>query len=106
MKSFGHEKKTQNIRGIDVPLDSLEYDDFIVKRNQVPVLNGKNLKDSLDYLVGTSQYREKRAEVKEDMIKDLVQAATDRAKEALYQGNSTLRQYVDQQTMARQREAQ
>lgn len=95
-------KKTQSIHGIAVPLDQWEYDSFIQTMNNVPVVNGKNLKESLTALIETPEYKAKRAEIKEAMIKSVVNAAHEIAVEKFYQTNTTVKTFVDTQLTKKQ----
>lgn len=75
-----------------------EYEEFIVRMNAIPLeATGKNLKDSLNYLVSKDpDYKDlQNDDQKESMIKGYIQEAKEKAKQEMYDTNAEIRRTVD-----------
>jgi hypothetical protein len=70
--------RKQTILGVPMEVTPQELDEIIVNMNSVPMVNGKNLKESLDSLVRMPEYKKMTDAMKEQKIRLFV----NRAKEA------------------------
>jgi hypothetical protein len=86
--------KVQNLNGVSVRLDPQEYDRLLVLMNEVEVRDGKNLKDALNELVKSHDYKQKRSDIKEAMIREMRNDALARARQKLIDENVEIANFV------------
>lgn len=88
-------RKTQHFQRVAVDLTPEEYEQFIILMNKRRLHTGKNLKDSLDYLVTKdSMYKQLTTDDKEMMIRRYLTEARNLAREALYHENPDIQRIV------------
>jgi hypothetical protein len=89
-------RKTQHFQRVAVNLTSQEYEKFIILMNKRRLHTGKNLKNSLDYLVTKDlMYKQLNTDDKEMMIRSYFKEAKNLAREALYYENPDIQRIVE-----------
>jgi hypothetical protein len=94
---IGMPSKTQNIHGVSFELTPKEYDRLVVEMNTITLpQTGKNLKDSLDYLVTRDPtYKNLSDDRKEQMIRAYITQAREMARQELYDKMPDIRWLVE-----------
>ena len=91
-------QRKQSIQGVPVPLDPYEYEEFIVRMNNIKIEStGKTLKKSLDYLVTKDKdYKSAKDDIqREKMIDSYMREVIEKTKEEMYETNPEIRRLVD-----------
>ena len=91
-------QRKQSIQGVTVPLDGYEYEEFVVRMNNIKIEStGKTLKKSLDYLVTKDRdYKSARDDdQRERMIKSYMNEAIEKTRNEMYETNPEIRRFID-----------